>query len=133
MNLKTSNVFYGTGRRKSASARVFITSGTGKVTVNNLDITVYLKLERLIKQATAPLATLNQAGSFDVVADVTGGGSVGQAGAIAHGLARALQRSNLENRPALKKAGHMTRDGREKERKKSGQPGARKRFQFSKR
>jgi small subunit ribosomal protein S9 len=133
MIAKPDTIFLGTGRRKTASARVRLFPGTGKVTVNDRDIVTHLKVERLIKQATAPLATVNLAGSYDVDVVVHGGGSVGQAGAIAHGLARALQRLNPDLRPPLKKAGHLTRDGREKERKKSGQPGARKRFQFSKR
>jgi small subunit ribosomal protein S9 len=133
MSVKTESVFYGTGRRKSASARVRIFTGDGKVTVNNRDLTAYLKVERLIKQATAPLVAVNLATSYDVAVDVAGGGPVGQACAIALGLARALQRSNPELRPTLKKPGHLTRDGRIKERKKPGRPGARKRFQFSKR
>ncbi len=130
---KTDNIFIGTGRRKTATARVRLLPGSGKVTVNGRDLAEHLKVERFIKQATAPLTTANLASSFDVVVEVSGGGNVGQAGAICLGIARALQRSNAELRPVLKKAGHLTRDGREKERKKSGQPGARKRFQFSKR
>jgi small subunit ribosomal protein S9 len=130
---KTDNIFIGTGRRKTATARVRLLPGTGKVTVNGRDIATHLKVERFVKMATAPLTTVSLAGSFDVVVEVSGGGNVGQAGAISLGIARALQRSNAELRLPLKKAGLMTRDGREKERKKSGQPGARKRFQFSKR
>ena len=133
MNLKSETVFRGTGRRKTASARVRLFPGTGKVTVNNRDVATHLKVERLIKMATAPLTTANVATSYDVVVVVIGGGNVGQAGAIAHGLARALQRLNPEFRSPLKKAGMLTRDGREKERKKPGRPGARRRFQFSKR
>lgn len=130
---KTDTVFLGTGRRKSSTARVRLSPGAGKVTVNGRDIATHLKVERFVKMATAPLTTASLASSFDVEVEVTGGGNVGQAGAICLGIARALQRSNAELRPALKKAGHLTRDGRVKERKKSGQPGARKRFQFSKR
>ncbi len=130
---KTDTVFLGTGRRKSSTARVRLFPGAGKVTVNGRDIATHLKVERFVKMATAPLTTASLAASFDVEVEVTGGGNVGQAGAICLGIARALQRSNAELRPALKKAGHLTRDGRVKERKKSGQPGARKRFQFSKR
>ncbi len=131
--MKTDNVFIGTGRRKSATARVRIFPGSGKITVNNRDIAVHLKVERFIKMATAPLTTVSLASSFDVEVTVSGGGSVGQAGAISLGIARALQTQNPELRPPLKKAGLLTRDGRIKERKKSGQPGARRRFQFSKR
>ena len=130
---KTDTVFRGTGRRKTASARVRLFPGTGKVTVNDRDIATHLKVERFVKMAVAPLTTASVAGSYDVVVEVSGGGNVGQAGAISLGIARALQRMNPELRFPLKKAGQLTRDGREKERKKSGQPGARRRFQFSKR
>jgi small subunit ribosomal protein S9 len=133
MITKTPTIFTGTGRRKTASARVRIFPGTGKFTVNQRELTTHLKVERFAKFAAAPLATVSLASAYDVEVEVTGGGNTGQAGAIAHGLARALQRMNPELRSPLKKAGHLTRDGREKERKKSGQPGARKRFQFSKR
>ncbi|HTB62318.1 MAG TPA: 30S ribosomal protein S9 [Opitutales bacterium] len=130
---KTDNIFVGTGRRKTATARVRLFPGTGKITVNGRDLTTHLKVERFAKMASAPLTTASVAGSYDVIAEVSGGGNVGQAGAISLGVARALQRMNPELRSPLKKAGHLTRDGREKERKKSGQPGARRRFQFSKR
>jgi small subunit ribosomal protein S9 len=133
MSLRNDTVFYGTGRRKTASARVRIFNGSGKVTVNNRELADYLKVERLIKQATAPLVAVNLATSFDVEITAAGGGPVGQAGAIALGIARALQRSNAELRPTLKKPGYLSRDPRAKERKKPGRPGARKRFQFSKR
>jgi small subunit ribosomal protein S9 len=133
MSLRTDSTFFGTGRRKSASARVRIFTGTGKVMVNNRELAAYLKLERLIKQATAPLVVAELASSYDVEVTVAGGGPVGQACAIALGLARALQRSNPELRPTLKKPGLLSRDGRVKERKKPGRPGARRRFQFSKR
>jgi small subunit ribosomal protein S9 len=156
MSLRTDTTFYGTGRRKTAAARVRIFPGSGKVVVLHRPpyhhfsvkdgktvktqpplvhepLDKYFKLEILIKQAIAPLAAVNLASSFDVEVSVAGGGPVGQAGAIALGIARALQRSNPELRPALKKPGHLSRDGRAKERKKPGRPGARRRFQFSKR
>ena len=130
---KPETIFLGTGRRKTSTARVRVFPGEGKITVNDRDIATHLKVERFVKMATAPLTAAAVAGSYDVVVEVSGGGNVGQAGAISLGIARALQRMNPELRAPLKKAGHLTRDGREKERKKSGQPGARKRFQFSKR
>jgi small subunit ribosomal protein S9 len=130
---KSDNIFLGTGRRKTATARVRLFPGTGKITVNGRDLATHLKVERFVKMASAPLATTSLASSYDVIVEVSGGGNVGQAGAISLGMARALQSMNPELRSPLKKAGHLTRDGREKERKKSGQPGARKRFQFSKR
>lgn len=127
------NEFVGTGRRKTATARVRIKPGTGLITVNNKDLEIYCYTDQLANAATAPLRTTALEKQIDVVAKVEGGGSNGQAGAIAMGLARALQKMDMELRPALKQAGHLTRDPRMKERKKSGQPGARKRFQFSKR
>jgi small subunit ribosomal protein S9 len=99
MIIKPETIFSGTGRRKSATARVRIFPGSGKITVNNRDIAVYLKVERFIKMATAPLTTASLATSFDVEVKVTGGGGVGQAGAISLGIARALQSSNPELRP----------------------------------
>ena len=129
----TSTVFLGTGRRKTSTARVRITEGTGKLVVNGRDFDSYFTHENFSKQAYMPLLTVELRDKIDVVANVSGGGVAGQAGAVAHGIARALQRLNPELRAALKKAGHLTRDSREKERKKAGQPGARKRFQFSKR
>ena len=129
----TANVFAGTGRRKTATARVRIAEGSGKLLVNGRTFDVYFTHENFAKQAYAPLITVDQKDKIDVTANVAGGGIAGQAGAVAHGIARALQKMNIELRPALKKAGHITRDPREKERKKAGQPGARKRFQFSKR
>lgn len=125
--------FLGTGRRKAATARVRLKSGTGIITVNGKDVTVYCYSDQLVSDATAPLRTVDMVGQMDIVVKVEGGGPNGQAGAIAMGIARALQEMNMELRPALKKAGHLRRDPRMKERKKSGQPGARKRFQFSKR
>jgi small subunit ribosomal protein S9 len=126
-------VFTGTGRRKTSTARVRIFEGSGKLTVNDRDFEKYFSHENFAKQAYAPLLTVELRDKFDVVANVDGGGVSGQAGAVAHGIARALQKHNPELRAALKKAGHLTRDPRAKERKKPGQPGARKRFQFSKR
>lgn len=128
-----ANVFLGTGRRKTSTARVRVTEGTGKLLVNGRDFDSYFSHENFSKQAYAPLLTVELKDKIDVTANVTGGGVAGQAGAVAHGIARALQKMNAELRPALKKAGHMMRDPRMKERKKAGQPGARKRFQFSKR
>jgi small subunit ribosomal protein S9 len=128
-----ANVFLGTGRRKTSTARVRVTEGTGKLTVNGREFEAYFSHENFAKQAYAPLLTVDLREKVDVTANVSGGGVAGQAGAVAHGIARALQKMNAELRPALKKAGHMTRDDRMKERKKAGQPGARKRFQFSKR
>lgn len=128
-----ATIFLATGRRKTSTARVRITEGTGKLTVNDRDFDSYFSHENFSKQAYAPLLTVEMREKIDVTANVAGGGVSGQAGAVAHGIARALQKMNAELRPALKKAGHMKRDPREKERKKAGQPGARKRFQFSKR
>jgi len=128
-----ANIFTGTGRRKTSTARVRITEGSGKLTVNRRNFENYFSHDNFAKQAYAPLLTVDLREKIDVTANVAGGGVAGQAGAVAHGIARALQKMNTELRPALKKAGHIRRDPREKERKKAGQPGARKRFQFSKR
>ena len=133
MSTVATTVFLGTGRRKTSTARVRISEGTGKLTCNKRDFEDYFSHENFAKQAYAPLLTVEMREKIDVVANVSGGGVAGQAGAVAHGIARALQKLNIELRPALKKAGHIKRDPREKERKKPGQPGARKRFQFSKR
>ena len=128
-----ANIFLGTGRRKTSTARIRLTEGSGKLIVNGRDFDSYFSHENFSKQAYAPLLTVELREKIDVTANVAGGGVAGQAGAVAHGIARALQKLNPELRAALKKAGHITRDPREKERKKPGQPGARKRFQFSKR
>jgi small subunit ribosomal protein S9 len=128
-----ANVFLGTGRRKTSTARVRVAEGTGKLTVNGREFEKYFSHENFAKQAYAPLLTVELRDKIDVTANVAGGGVAGQAGAVAHGIARALMKMNSELRPKLKKAGHIKRDPREKERKKAGQPGARKRFQFSKR
>jgi small subunit ribosomal protein S9 len=126
-------IFLGTGRRKTSTARVRISEGTGKLLANGSEFESYFTHENFAKQAYRPLLTVALREKIDVTANVSGGGIAGQAGAVAHGIARALQKLNPELRAALKKAGHLTRDPREKERKKPGQPGARARFQFSKR
>ena len=128
-----TTIFIATGRRKSSTARIRITEGTGKLIANGRDFDDYFSHENFAKAAFRPLLTVELRDKIDVTANVAGGGVSGQAGAVAHGIARALQRMNPELRAALKKAGHLKRDPREKERKKPGQPGARKRFQFSKR
>ena len=125
---------YGTGRRKSSVARVHLfPGGTGKVTVNNRDIDDYFGLDTLKFIVRQPLVTTSNVDKFDIVATVTGGGVTGQAGAIRHGLARALLLVDEAYRPALKAAGFLTRDPRMKERKKPGLKGARRAPQFSKR
>ena len=125
--------FYGTGRRKSSVARVRVYNGTGKITINDRDIDDYFGLETLKLIVRQPLTLTNTTGSFDVVCTVAGGGVTGQAGAIRHGISRALLQSSDEIRPILKKAGFLTRDPRMKERKKYGLKAARRAPQFSKR
>ncbi|MBQ4082191.1 MAG: 30S ribosomal protein S9 [Clostridia bacterium] len=125
--------FYGTGRRKSSVARVRIYNGTGKITINDRDIDDYFGLETLKLIVRQPLALTETAEKFDIVCRVAGGGVTGQAGAIRHGIARALLQYEAELRPALKKAGFLTRDPRMKERKKYGLKAARRAPQFSKR
>jgi small subunit ribosomal protein S9 len=127
------NQFYGTGRRKTATARVFLRPGTGAVTVNGRDLDVYFPSDILKMVVRQPLVLTETAEKLDVVASVAGGGFAGQAGAVRHGISRALLDFDGELRERLKGAGLLTRDPRKKERKKYGQPGARKRFQFSKR
>ena len=125
--------YYGTGRRKTAAARVFLRAGAGEVKVNGRSLDNYFPndvLKMIIKQ---PLLLTETAEKFDIVVTVEGGGSAGQAGAIRHGISRALLVFNAELRDRLKSAGLLTRDPRKKERKKYGQKGARARFQFSKR
>jgi small subunit ribosomal protein S9 len=122
-----------TGRRKTSVARVRIFPGTGRITVNNRDFDVYFPRETIRMVATRPLAITETLGKYDVVANVRGGGLTGQAGALSMGLARALREIAPESKETLGKDGLLTRDPRMKERKKYGQPGARKRFQFSKR
>ena len=125
--------FYGTGRRKSSVARVRVYPGSGKITINGRDIDDYFGLETLKLIVRQPLALTETAERFDIVCTVAGGGVTGQAGAIRHGLSRALLVFNPELRPVLKKAGFLTRDPRMKERKKYGLKKARKAPQFSKR
>ncbi|MBI2820640.1 MAG: 30S ribosomal protein S9 [Acidobacteria bacterium] len=125
--------YYGTGRRKSSTARVFLMPGNGEIVVNHSDIAEYFRNQTqrmIIKQ---PLLLTDNAGKFDIYANVRGGGISGQASAVRLGIAKALLDFNIELRGRLKKAGLLTRDPRIKERKKYGQKGARKRFQFSKR
>jgi small subunit ribosomal protein S9 len=125
--------FYATGRRKEATARVWLKPGTGSFIVNGRALNEYFGRETSIMIINQPLQVLEQMGKIDMTVNVRGGGLSGQAGAIRHGLSRALTRLNPEFRSPLKKAGFLTRDSRAVERKKSGQPGARRRFQFSKR
>ena len=128
-----ANKFYGTGRRKSSIARVYIMPGTGKITINKRDIDEYFGLETLKVIVRQPLVATETSDKFDVVVTVRGGGTTGQAGAIRHGISRALLKSNEEYKNVLKTEGLLTRDARVKERKKYGRKRARKRFQFSKR
>ncbi len=125
--------FLGTGRRKRAIARVRLAEGSGKVTINGRDVEDYFTVENQRSLAIEPLETVELNEKTDVRVNVTGGGVSGQAGAVRQGIARALEKSNSELRQSLKDAGHLSRDPRKKERKKPGQPGARKKFQFSKR
>ena len=126
--------FYGTGRRKSSVARVHVfPNGTGAITINGRDIDDYFGLETLKLIVRQPLNTTNTLGKVDIVATVAGGGVSGQAGALRHGIARALLLASEDNRPILKKAGFLTRDPRMKERKKYGLKAARRAPQFSKR
>jgi small subunit ribosomal protein S9 len=125
--------FLGTGRRKTSVARVRLAPGSGKITVNGRPIENYFLLETQRTLLTQPLTITESLTKFDVRVNVAGGGPQGQAGAVRHGIARALLKADLTYRPTLKAQGLLTRDPRMKERKKYGQPGARKRFQFSKR
>ena len=125
--------FYGTGRRKHSVARVRMHPGTGKITINGRDIDEYFGLETLKLIVRQPMEITNTLGRFDIVCTVAGGGVSGQAGAIRHGIARALLQNGDEMRPILKKAGYLTRDPRMKERKKYGLKAARRAPQFSKR
>ena len=125
--------FYGTGRRKSSVARVYLMPGTGKITINKRDIDEYFGLETLKTIVRQPLNTTNNVDKFDVLVNVRGGGTTGQAGAIRHGISRALLKVDEEYRAALKKEGFLTRDPRMKERKKPGLKAARRAPQFSKR
>ena len=125
------SVFFATGRRKTSTARVRIKEA--RDLLSTIDLTDYCKTEQQKKMALGPLATVDLMKSIDVSVNVSGGGGTGQTGAIRHGLSRALEKMNGDLRSPLKKAGHLRRDPRKIERKKTGQPGARKRFQFSKR
>ena len=125
--------YYGTGRRKSSVARVYLVPGTGKITINKRDIDEYLGLETLKVVVRQPLVATETVDKFDVLVNVKGGGYTGQAGAIRHGISRALLQVDGEYRPTLKAAGYLTRDPRMKERKKYGLKAARRAPQFSKR
>ena len=125
--------YYGTGRRKSSTARVYLRPGKGEFTVNKRSFENYFSSDMVKMIIRQPLAITETGEKFDIYVRVSGGGSTGQAGAIRHGISRALVEYSPELRPKLKAAGFLTRDSRRVERKKYGQPGARKRFQFSKR
>ena len=129
----TVQEFLGTGRRKTAVARVRLCTGSGKIVVNGRAFETYFPLEAMRVLATQPLTVTESTSKFDVRINVSGGGPSGQAGAVRHGIARALLKVDANLRPSLKAEGLLTRDPRMKERKKYGQPGARKRFQYSKR
>ena len=130
---KVNGKFYGTGRRKKSIARVYLTPGKGNITINKRSIDDYFGLETLKVIVRQPLAATDTAEKFDIMVNVHGGGYTGQAGAIRHGISRALLQADAEYRPVLKKAGFLTRDPRMKERKKYGLKGARRAPQFSKR
>ena len=125
--------YYGTGRRKTSTARVYLRPGSGAIVVNKREFETYFPNQALQMIIRQPLNLTETTGKFDILVNVDGGGSAGQAGAVRHGITRALMEYNADLRPTLKKAGLVTRDPRMKERKKYGQKGARKRFQFSKR
>lgn len=133
MAAKATNDFIGTGRRKTSIARVRLANGSGKITVNGRPFDNYFPLETLRATASQPLFVTSTTEKVDANVNVSGGGPNGQAGAVSHGIARALLKYDANLRPQLKAEGLLTRDSRMKERKKYGQPGARKRFQFSKR
>jgi small subunit ribosomal protein S9 len=130
---EASNEIVAIGRRKSSSARVRIRPGSGKITINGREVDEYFARETLVMIATQPLEITGNAGKFDIRALCEGGGKAGQAGAVRLGIARALVKMDENFRSPLRRSGMLTRDAREVERKKYGQPGARKRFQFSKR
>ena len=125
--------YYGTGRRKTSTARVYLRPGSGDIKINRRAFENYFPNEALRMIIRQPLSLTDTMGKFDILVNVDGGGTAGQAGAVRHGITRALLEFNADLRPTLKKAGLVTRDPRKKERKKYGQKGARKRFQFSKR
>ncbi|HEV8323993.1 MAG TPA: 30S ribosomal protein S9 [Myxococcota bacterium] len=125
--------FAAVGKRKNAIARVRLCNGSGKLSINEREAEDYFGREVLRQLIAQPIEAVSKVGQIDVIVNVRGGGQAGQAGAIRHGIARALIRMDKEMRPVLKKGGFLTRDARKVERKKPGRPGARKRFQFSKR
>jgi len=125
--------YYGTGRRKTSTARVYLRPGSGNIVINRREFDSYFPNEALRMIIRQPLRLTETVENFDILVNVEGGGQAGQAGAVRHGITRALMEFNSDLRPALKKAGLVTRDPRQKERKKYGQKGARARFQFSKR
>lgn len=131
--MEKENIYYATGKRKTAIARTWLTPGSGKITINDQAVEDYFPLETYRLELTMPFNLTDTAGDFDVKANVTGGGIRGQAGALRHGITKALILINPDYRLTLKKAGYVKRDPRVKERKKYGQKGARARFQFSKR
>lgn len=131
--VESGGYFWGTGRRKRSVARVRIKPGTGKFVVNEKEADTYFCADRHRLDVVAPLKATKSMGKYDVIVKVHGGGQTGQAGAVLLGLARALMSANVDFEPALRDGGYLTRDPRKVERKKPGQPGARKRFQFSKR
>ena len=131
--MEKSNVFYATGKRKRAVARTWMTPGKGDIIVNDKPMDEYFRIDGNRRNLTQPLVLTDNRESFDIKVKVKGGGISGQAGAVRHGITRALLLADPELRPVLKRAGFITRDSRVKERKKYGQKGARARFQFSKR
>jgi len=131
--MEKENIYYATGKRKSAIARTWLTPGTGEISINNRSVEAYFPVETLRNELLEPFKLTNTAGSFNVKVSVTGGGIAGQAGAVRHGITKALILTDADLRIPLKKAGFVKRDPRVKERKKYGQKGARARFQFSKR
>ncbi|OUV89035.1 MAG: 30S ribosomal protein S9 [Puniceicoccaceae bacterium TMED149] len=133
MATETTKTFLSIGRRKTATARIRLTNGTGKIVVNGKPASEYFKAEDFTRAALSPLDTSKMKDQLDITIRANGGGLNGQAGAVRLGIARAIEKMDSELRSPLKKDGHLRRDPRSRERKKSGQPGARKRFQFSKR
>ena len=131
--MEKENIYYATGKRKSAIARTWLTPGNGEISINNRPVEAYFPVETLRTELLEPFKITNTAGSFNVKVSVKGGGIAGQAGAVRHGITKALILTDPDLRIPLKKAGFVKRDPRVKERKKYGQKGARARFQFSKR
>lgn len=131
--MAVKNIAIGTGRRKTSVARVFVREGSGKIVVNGKDVKDYFQIDALVREVHQPLLVTNFENKYDILINVYGGGLKGQAGACRHGLSRALLQVNPDTRASLKANGFLTRDSRMVERKKYGQRGARRRFQFSKR